>query len=278
MLPRADAQWTEEDPACVVLVGPAPGHATCRSHRAPRLTRGRHRGDSEAPSHHIDTWWLSDRATERPSDRRDRRATHPRVAGDPSRLLSGVTRLQAIHPRGHDYDDRPCRDDPHDLPRRRSRRGAFVIPFPAEGWPVVRHPAGAAGLDRPAEAVSGQRPDAGSALARSPRVGGGAKPAAGRVPPPWRAPCGGGDACRGSVDTLVPGRAAMGATNEERRGRARPGRFTRSFGRPGAVTCAGAYDPIPRYRLVRIAWCPACVSWGDTSPTDDPIRKRHQDL
>jgi hypothetical protein len=45
-----------------------------------------------------------------------------------------------------------------------------------------------------------------------------------------------------------------------------------------SVTCAGADDPKPQCRVGRLTGCPACVGWGDTSPTDDPIRKRHQDL
>ena len=45
-----------------------------------------------------------------------------------------------------------------------------------------------------------------------------------------------------------------------------------------SVTCAGADDPKPQCRVGRLMGCPACVGWGDTSPTDDPIRKRHQDL
>jgi hypothetical protein len=45
-----------------------------------------------------------------------------------------------------------------------------------------------------------------------------------------------------------------------------------------SVTCAGADDPISQYGVGRIAECPACRGWGDTSLTDDPIRNRHQDL
>jgi hypothetical protein len=44
------------------------------------------------------------------------------------------------------------------------------------------------------------------------------------------------------------------------------------------VTCAGAHDPKPQYRVVRIVRCSGCISGSDTSPADDPIRKRHQDL
>ena len=46
----------------------------------------------------------------------------------------------------------------------------------------------------------------------------------------------------------------------------------------GAVTCAGAHDPKLQERVVRIMRCSCCISGCDTSPADDPIRKRHQDL
>jgi hypothetical protein len=45
-----------------------------------------------------------------------------------------------------------------------------------------------------------------------------------------------------------------------------------------SVTCAGAHDPKPQCRVGRLTECPACAGRGDTSSTDDPIRKRHQDL
>ena len=45
-----------------------------------------------------------------------------------------------------------------------------------------------------------------------------------------------------------------------------------------SVTCAGAHDPKPQCRVGRLRECPACAGRGDTSSTDDPIRKRHQDL
>ena len=45
-----------------------------------------------------------------------------------------------------------------------------------------------------------------------------------------------------------------------------------------SVTCAGAHDPKPQCRVGRLTECPACAGRGDTSLTDDPIRKCHQDL
>ncbi len=45
-----------------------------------------------------------------------------------------------------------------------------------------------------------------------------------------------------------------------------------------AVTCTEADDPEPQYEVGRMTGCPACAGWGDTPLTDDPIRKRHQNL
>ena len=88
---------------------------------------------------------------------------------------------------------------------------------------------------------------------------------------------------------VLLGRRSVGATDprpgrgggDERGG---PGacmgirRRTRSLSLQGAVTCAGAHDPKPQDKVVRISRCSGCASGSDTSPADDPIRKRHQDL
>ena len=78
----------------------------------------------------------------------------------------------------------------------------------------------------------------------------------------------------GAEGTLLLGRVPRGVLTGDR---CRTGERGDPDGR-ASVTCAGADDPKPQCRVGRLTGCPACVGWGDTSPTDDPIRKRHQDL
>ena len=82
------------------------------------------------------------------------------------------------------------------------------------------------------------------------------------------------EGAEGAEDALLLGRVPRGVLAGDR---CRTGERGDPDGR-ASVTCAGADDPKPQCRLGRLMACPACVGWGDTSPTDDPIRKRHQDL
>jgi hypothetical protein len=79
---------------------------------------------------------------------------------------------------------------------------------------------------------------------------------------------------RGAEGTLLLGRVPRGVLTGDG---CRTGERGDPDGR-ASVTCAGADDPKPQCRVGSLTGCPACVGWGDTSPTDDPIRKRHQDL
>ena len=166
----------------------------------------------------------------------------------------------------------PRRDAPHDL-RRHRVRAVLAVPAPLR-------PVGCRGGD----GRRGLSPVGCTGRATLARIG--------RVPhlPLDEATCRSVRRCtqsgRGSGSLPIPDVGATGllpnaagATN-----RADPGacvrsrRCARSLSLQDAVTCAGAHDPKPQCKVVRISGCSGCASGSDTSPADDPIRKHHQDL
>ena len=185
--------------------------------------------------------------------------------------------LRGLHQPGH-APDTPAR---HLLPHAAATRlpcdppGDQVgpsEPAPAErpsragGAPPPRVPTGRAGAARPAmtrPAISTDRP------------GEADRPVS--VEPRSRQKRPGGDAAAETVRQRC-GTAPRTMQAEPRLPQLRGVDGRADSVRWAAVTCAGAHDPKLQYRVVRILGCPACVGRGDTSPADDPIRKRHQDL